>query len=205
MVGDRPLREQLTPLLPSGRDADALGDDLLARWSEPHRRYHNLDHLRAVLAHLDRVGPASRVARLGAWYHDAVYQPSRLDNEKNSAALARSGLGAIGVQDGVVDEVVRLVHLTASHRADPGDTDGARLCDADLAILGSAPPGYDAYRRAVREEYAAVDEPAWRLGRSAPPREFLDRDRIFATPKGRQLWEAPARANLSRELNDLGF
>jgi predicted metal-dependent HD superfamily phosphohydrolase len=144
------------------------------------------------------------VARLGAWYHDAVYQPSRLDNEKNSAALARSGLGAIGVEDGVVDEVVRLVHLTASHRADPGDTDGARLCDADLAILGSDPPGYDAYRRAVREEYAAVDEPAWRLGRSAVLREFLDRDRIFATPKGRRLWEAPARANLSRELNDLG-
>src|SRR5579864_2758854 len=131
MVGDGLLSEQWTPLLPSGREADALGADLLARWGEPHRRYHNLDHLRAVLAHLDRLGPASRVARLGAWYHDAVYQPGHVDNEDNSAALARSGLGAIGVEAADVDEVVRLVHLTASHRADPGDTDGAQLCDAD--------------------------------------------------------------------------
>ncbi len=181
----------------------ALGDDLLARWGEPHRRYHNLDHLRAVLAHLDRHGPASQVTRLGAWYHDAVYQPGHLDNEENSAALAHSGLGAIGVEAGVVEQVVRLVHLTASHRADAGDTDGAQLCDADLAILGSAPPAYDAYRRAVREEYAAMDEQAWRFGRRAVLEELLDRDRIFATPGGRRLWEAPARANMIRELNDL--
>jgi predicted metal-dependent HD superfamily phosphohydrolase len=197
------LSRQWQELAGPAPEAVALGNDLLARWGEPHRRYHNLDHLRAVLAHLDRLGPASRVARLGAWYHDAVYRPGQLDNEKNSAALARSGLGAMGVEAGVVGEVVRLVHLTASHRADPADADGAQLCDADLAVLGLPPTAYDAYRRAIREEYAAVDEQAWRLGRSRVLEEFLDRDRIFATPSGRRLWEGPARDNLSRELNDL--
>jgi predicted metal-dependent HD superfamily phosphohydrolase len=197
------LRRQWRELAGRAPEALALGDDLLSRWGEPHRRYHNLDHLRAVLAHLDQLGPASRAARLGAWYHDAVYEPGRDGNEASSAALARSGLAAIGVEAGVVDEVVRLVHLTASHRADPGDTDGAHLCDADLAVLGSAPPAYDAYRQAVRAEYAAVDEQAWRLGRGQVLEEFLGRDPIFTTPSGRLLWEAPARANMSRELNDL--
>jgi predicted metal-dependent HD superfamily phosphohydrolase len=181
----------------------ALGDDLLARWGEPHRRYHNLDHLQAVLSHLDRLGPASTAARLGAWYHDAVYQPDRPDNEESSAVLARSGLGAIGVEAGIVDQVVRLVRLTASHEAGSDDTDGAQLCDADLAVLGSVPPAYGAYRRAIREEYGAVAEDAWRRGRTLVLEGFLNRDHIFATPTGRRLWEAPARANLIGELADL--
>jgi predicted metal-dependent HD superfamily phosphohydrolase len=191
--------------VPAGQEADALGVDLLSRWAEPHRRYHNLDHLAAVLSHLDRLGPASRAARLGAWYHDAVYQPGHLDNEEASAGLARRSLEAMHVEATLIEEVVRLVHLTASHRADPDDADGAQLCDADLAVLGSAPPTYEAYRQAVREEYATVDADGWRRGRSQVLEEFLNRDRIFATPNGLRLWEAPARVNLSRELKELRF
>jgi predicted metal-dependent HD superfamily phosphohydrolase len=197
------LRAAWSRLAGTGGAAVAAGDDLLNRWAEPHRSYHNRAHLAAVLSHLDRLGPAAVTVRLGAWYHDAVYQPGRADNEERSAELAREGLRAIGVEPGAVLEVVRLVHLTAAHRAEPADTDGAMLCDADLAVLGSAPAGYESYRRAVRAEYAAVDDGAWRAGRSRVLEEFLDRDRIFATQTGHRLWEQAAQANLSRELRDL--
>ncbi len=196
------LRAQWSQLAGGGAEAVSVGEDLLARWAEPHRRYHNVQHLQAVLAHLDRLGSTSRPVRLGAWYHDAVYQPGREDNEKASASLARSGLTAIGLEPDVVNEVVRLVHLTASHEVAAVDADGAHLCDADLAVLGSAPPAYESYRRAVRAEYAAVDDDSWRIGRRRVLEHFLDREHIFATETGRRLWERAARANLTAELED---
>jgi len=201
--GTGELREQWAQLAGSGVEAVQVGDDLLARWAEPHRRYHNLRHLEAVLAHLDRLGSWSRPVRLGAWYHDAVYLPGREDNEEVSAGLARSGLTAIGWDGSLVDEVVRLVHLTASHRAAAFDAGGAELCDADLAVLGSPGPDYESYRRAVRAEYATVDDEAWRIGRRRVLQEFLDREHIFATATGRRLWERPARVNLTGELEGL--
>ena len=39
---------------PDSPASRAVGAELLARWAEPHRRYHTLDHLRAVLAAVDR-------------------------------------------------------------------------------------------------------------------------------------------------------
>jgi predicted metal-dependent HD superfamily phosphohydrolase len=197
------LRGQWSQLVGAGTKAASVGEDLLARWAEPHRRYHNLEHLQAVLAHLDRLGSPAPTVRLGAWYHDSVYQPGDQDNEGASAGLARSGLTAIGLEPATVAEVVRLVHLTASHQAAASDTDGAHLCDADLAVLGSAPPAYESYRQAIRAEYAAVDDDAWRIGRGRVLQQLLDRRYIFATATGRRVWEVPARANLTGELEGL--
>jgi predicted metal-dependent HD superfamily phosphohydrolase len=45
-----------------------------------------------------------------------------------------------------------------------------------------------------------VPEDAGRAGRAAELRSFLDRPALFHTPAGRDRWEAPARANLTREL-----
>lgn len=133
----------------SSLEALAAGEDLIARWHEPHRRYHTLDHLAAVLRHLDGFGCPPAVG-LAAWYHDAVYRPDRSDNERASADLAAVTLPTLGID---AREVVRLVLLTAGHSPDPSDESGAMLCDADLAVLGSTPEKYESYRRAVREEY----------------------------------------------------
>ena len=106
-------------------------------WSQPHRRYHDLAHLAAVLGLVDELAGAAAdpdAVRLAAWYHDVVYDPERGDNEQVSAERARAGLRGL-VPDERIDEVERLVLLTASHDAQPGDANGAVLCDADLAVL----------------------------------------------------------------------
>ena len=64
--------------------------------------------------------------------------------------------------------------------------------------------GYVAYATAVRAEYGHVDDAAWRLGRRAVLRSFLDRPRIFRTITGRERWESRARINISSELASLG-
>ena len=65
------------------RDADGVGARLLASWSEPHRRYHSIGHLRDILEHVEELAGYADDAdavRLAAWFHDSVYA-GRPDDE----------------------------------------------------------------------------------------------------------------------------
>jgi predicted metal-dependent HD superfamily phosphohydrolase len=174
---------------------------LVGAWTEPHRRYHDLAHLAAVLGLVDELAPAATDAaavRLAAWYHDVAYDPQRSDNEEVSAARARIGLLGL-VDDATVAEVARLVLLTAGHDPAPDDANGAVLCDADLAVLASPPAAYAAYASAVREEYGHLSDAEFTAGRTAVLEHLLALPALFRTPAA-QPWTAPARANLAAEL-----
>ncbi len=101
--------------------AQAAGAELVARWSEPARRYHTVDHLTFMLTVLDEAADLAddiHAVRLAAWFHDAVYDPRVAEptgNEQASAELAAAMLPPLAVPPAQVDEVVRLVLLTADH------------------------------------------------------------------------------------------
>ncbi|MGY0024836.1 HD domain-containing protein [Streptomyces sp. cg35] len=186
-----------------GTDPYPYADNLLARWSEPQRKYHTTTHLTAVLDHLDVLAEHAAdpaLVRLAAWFHDAVYRPDRSENEERSAVLAERALREAGLPEARVAEVARLVRLTVTHDPADGDTNGEALCDADLAILAAPPETYAAYTRAVREEYAFVPDEAFRTGRAAVLRQLLELPRLFRTPYGTAHWESGARDNLTTEL-----
>lgn len=187
---------------------DRAGQRLLAGWREPHRHYHTVDHLTAVLDVVDGHAAVARrpdLVRLAAWGHDAVYDPRAGGdaNERASAALVGTLLADAGLPAGTVAEVRRLVLLTAGHTVADDDPDGALLCDADLAVLAGPPPVYDRYAAAVRREYAHVPDPAFRAGRAAVLRSLLTLPALYRLPTLRSRWEAAARTNLSRELTTL--
>ncbi|MFB7476753.1 hypothetical protein [Kitasatospora sp. NPDC056184] len=187
-------------------DPAPAGRELLRRWSEPQRRYHTVDHLRAVLGHVDALaGHAADpdAVRLAAWFHDAVYRPDRSENEERSAVLAVRALDEAGLPAALVAEVARLVRLTVTHRPEPGDRDGEVLCDADLAVLGGPPRAYAAYAAAVREEYAFVPGPDFRAGRAAVLRQLLALPALYRTPTAHARFDAAARANLAAEIAGL--
>ncbi|WP_405892826.1 hypothetical protein OG612_22250 [Streptomyces sp. NBC_01527] len=186
-----------------GPDPVPYADNLLTRWAEPQRRYHTTAHLTAVLDRIDTLaGHAADpdAVRLAAWFHDAVYRPDRSENEERSAALAERALPEAGVPDDITAEVARLVRLTVTHDPVAGDTNGAVLCDADLAILAAAPKEYAEYAAQVREEYGFVPDDAFRDGRAAVLRQLLGLPRLFRTPHGIAQWEPRARQNLLTEL-----
>jgi len=182
-------------------EVTATGGRLRRRYAEPHRRYHTLSHVVAVLdaLFLDLADHPDEVT-LAAWYHDAVYDPTSPGgrNEEASATLAGEELGALGAPPAVTACVARLVRSTAAHLAD--DADSAVLNDADLSILGAPGAAYTAYTTAVRDEYGSLDDAAWRAGRSAVLERLLAREHLFATGRGRERWEASARRNLAAEL-----
>ncbi|MBT2443670.1 hypothetical protein J7E93_26950 [Streptomyces sp. ISL-36] len=189
-----------------GPDPAPYGRNLLARWAEPQRRYHTVEHLRAVLDRIDELASTAaelELVRLAAWFHDAVYRPDRSENEERSATLAEKALTEAGLADREVAEVARLVRLTVTHDPAEGDLNGEVLCDADLAILASGTDTYRGYASAVREEYGFVPDDAFREGRAAVLRQLLSLPRLFRTAHGAAAWEASARRNLERELTTL--
>jgi predicted metal-dependent HD superfamily phosphohydrolase len=219
-TGDRSTGDDETALLaawrlalpPDAPDAvaDAIGRDLLARWSERRRRYHTVEHLAFVL---DVIEDAAALAddaaavRLAAWFHDAIYDPIVSGpgaNERASADLAAALLPRLTVAPDQTAEVVRLVLLTADHRVEPGDRNGALLADADLAILGTSPDRYRRYVEAARSEYAAFPDDEFAAGRSTVLTKLLDLDPIYRLATHREAWEARARENMRTELAALG-
>ena len=199
-----PTREMARRLLRARWERLGLGHDLYAelvsRWSEPHRHYHDVRHLAATLEALDLLeddAASSPVVQLAAWFHDAVYFGVAGVDEQQSADLADRMLGSLPAPD--VDEVVRLILLTASHDPAPADAAGAALCDADLSILGALPGRYDVYVRDVRLDYAHIDDASWAVGRTAVLDSLLALDPLYRTPMGRELWSERAVANLTRE------
>lgn len=175
---------------------------VVAAWSEPHRRYHDLAHLAAVLGLVGELAGAAAdpaAVRLAAWYHDVVYDPRRGDNEEVSAERARAGLRGL-VPPERVEEVARLVLLTAGHDPAPDDADGAVLCDADLAVLAGPPETYAAYASAVREEYGHLSDAEFTAGRTVVLEQLLALPALYRLPAVAGEWTPRARANLAAEL-----
>ena len=180
---------------PQARDyaVERAGAELLARWTEPARRYHTTRHLVEMfwaLEELEGVGEIddrqSAVARLAAWFHDA--------------ALARDHLLDVGLEDHDMDAIDRMIRVTVNHDAHHEEPLEAAFQDADLWILSAPAERFDGYCDQVREEYAALTDAAYREGRATILEALSHRDTIYLTSHALHLWETPARINLSREL-----
>jgi predicted metal-dependent HD superfamily phosphohydrolase len=181
------------------------GAAVIARYAEPQRRYHDTRHLASVLGWIDRLAGDHDLflVRLAAFFHDAVYAipPGQVSNEEASARLALKELSRAGLEQEDLNEVARLVRLTATHAPGPRDPDGELLCDADLAVLAGSPEEYAAYLAAVTEEYAFLPREVFAAGRFEVLSRLGERE-IFRTAKGRALNER-ARANVEAERQAL--
>lgn len=194
--------------------ADML-DALRLSYSTPPRAYHHFGHVEDVLVQFEAVaaGPGwarPREAWLAVLYHDAVYEAGRRDNETRSATLAAESI-ARWLPDAGLDaaHVVELIELTARHGSlhpealgkSPVGDDRRHFLDCDMAILGADAPTFDAYDRAIADEYRdAVPGWLYRLNRRRFLRGLLRRDRIYLSAFFHGRLDAAARANLRRAV-----
>ena len=180
---------------------DAVALELLRRWAEPHRHYHGTSHLVDGLHALEVLG-GGRLERIAFWFHDAIHSNTTPDDEEASAALVADLLA--GHEDPAdISEIQRLVLLTAGHVTAPDDHPGQRVCDADLSALGADEATYRRNVSGIRAELPHLSDAEWVVGRSAFLTQFIARGHLFATNRGRSLWETTALSNLSNELSDL--
>ena len=222
-----PLRERpnkIRPRLMRAWDSllpghTALGEDLLERYEQPHRKYHTSVHLSEMLTALKTLykrhhTATPRAVLLAAWFHDAVYEANPGEDEAASADLARTTLTPLASTGSLtnreVTAIAHLIELTASHQLADGieeytsgaltRADAAFFLDADLAILAADSPRYTRYVAGVRAEYAYYAPDAFTRGRAAILQGFLNRTAIYASDTAHLLWDAPARLNLRTEL-----
>jgi predicted metal-dependent HD superfamily phosphohydrolase len=185
--------------------APAVFDEVIRRWSEPHRKYHTLQHLRECLALFERdrgLAECPGEVAIALWFHDAVYDTSRHDNEAESADWARRVLLEADAIGGVAGRVHALIMATR-HSENPVTPDAKLLVDIDLAILGAAPARFDEYERQIRDEYGFVLEATFRAKRGEILRMFLGRPVLFSTPAYATRFDVSARANLARAIAGL--
>lgn len=179
-----------------------LRDRLVTRYAEPHRKYHTLQHLGECLTEFDGARDfALRPGEVGIalWFHDAIYDLARHDNEAQSADWAVAELKLAGAADDVCARVHALIMAT-KHSLLPQTDDEQLLVDIDLSILGAAPGRFDEYESQVRDEYTAVPEPDFQRRRRQILQGFVAREVIYATPWFHNRLEVQARSNLARSI-----
>ena len=118
----RQWRDLIAPYAPDTARATEVWQQLCTLHDEPHRAYHNFSHINALLLMAEdlrerrRMSDATVVA-FAIWFHDAVYQPRRDDNEARSADLAIKSLAALNVPAEVNERVCDLILATQTHSA----------------------------------------------------------------------------------------
>lgn len=182
--------------------------ELAVAYGEPHRAYHNADHIAEVLGWFDRVADgtgwqAPSDVYTAIVFHDAIYAPGTKDNEARSAEWARRAISehALPVR---ADRVAELIELTAQHgtlETATGDT--GLFLDADMAIVGAPIERYRAYAQQIRREYASIPAAAYRAGRAGFLEALARKPRIYFTDEFHERLDARARLNLADEIATL--
>jgi predicted metal-dependent HD superfamily phosphohydrolase len=183
-------------------DAGAVYNDLVTRYSEPHRAYHTLQHIGDCLDEFEQVRNLAtnpNAVELALWYHDAIYDTKAKDSEERSATLVVETVRNASLPGSFGQSVANLI-IATKHASAPTDPDVQLLVDTDLSILGQTEDKFDGYERQIRKEYEWVAEDAFVAGRSAILKSFLDWPTIYSTQFFRNKYETQARANITRSL-----
>jgi predicted metal-dependent HD superfamily phosphohydrolase len=198
---------QLTaPLLPDATRRDAMLHQLTDAYTASGRHYHNLRHVEVLLNAVQQQAHSVQdmpVVQLAVWFHDAVYNALRDDNEARSAELALKFLAETTLPTDRQQRVAFLIERTKDHTQPqpPNDTDLHLFLDADLGVLGAPEAAYWEYARQVRKEYRLVPDILYRRGRRKVLEKLLHTPVLYQTETYCTQLDTAARRNLQAELH----
>ncbi len=186
------------------RDAGNIFSQLAAAYGENTRFYHTDKHVSECLKHFlayRELAENPAEVEVAIWFHDAIYDTTKSDNEKQSADWAMHYLTDASVNPGAVERIVEMIIATKTHQSQTADS--ALMVDIDLGILGATTDAFEAYDAAIRKEFHWVPTVQYCMGRAQVLSSFLEREAIYQTPAMRDLYEKQARENLSRKIKEL--
>ncbi|OWY20707.1 hypothetical protein C7N43_00475 [Sphingobacteriales bacterium UPWRP_1] len=190
----------------TAQQQQTLLEALLKRYSAQGRVYHNTNHLCEIFTLLDEFAhllTEPDAANWAVFYHDAVYNPLRKDNEQRSAQLALKVMQNLNLPPQTTTLTQELILATQNHIAPQPNVNIYLFLDADLAILGAEPEKYDRYARAIRTEYRLVPDILYQPGRKRVLQHLLAKPALYYMPQMQARFEQQARLNMQRELETL--
>lgn len=143
--------------------------ELIVRWREPHRFYHNESYLKFLLEAVEKlhtgqqITDAQREALLmTAFFHDVVYDPASQDNEEESARLFTQ----LTQPSKDSDLIVQMILDTKTHT--PQSELSGIFSRLDMAVVTDS--DFDAlltWEKGIAKEYQFVDYSLYKMGRMA--------------------------------------
>lgn len=186
---------------------EKLWNDLIYRYTEVHRTYHNVNHIAYLFNLMDSYiqqinNPA--VVAFAIFYHDYVFDTHRKDNVEQSAIIAGNHLSELQLKKELIKKVQEFILATQNHHLvsqNIVDQDMAFFIDFDLAILGEDDDTYIMYSKMVRQEFNHYPQPLYEQGRVEALQRLLDSKYIYHSNDFRIVMEEAARQNIQKEIN----
>lgn len=195
----------------AGLDLSAR-NEVLRLMSAPERHYHGLGHIGLLWSRHRNFSRSSafaepepsRLIACAVAFHDAVYDPMRSDNETRSAALWRQSAPA-DLSPAQVAWVSATIEATADHLAcTEAGTEAARLrlwmLDLDLTPLGERPTVFARNSKALRREFAGLEEAEWQRRRVGFLGILQAAPQIYRSAPLAAAFEQQARQNIAAVL-----
>jgi predicted metal-dependent HD superfamily phosphohydrolase len=192
----------------SAHISQSWGNTLVGRYSEPHRHYHTISHVGAMIACLDAQQvniKDSAAVELAIFFHDWIYEPQSGSNETESVLAFQDYATEIRLDKDLRDKVVRLVEATVKHGVlehIPYDERGDMelFLDFDMEVLSREWEEYTIYADQIRKEYSCFTDQEYGSGRTKVLQSFLQKKRIYFSDSFHVDKEESARRNLTREI-----
>ena len=179
--------------------------ELIKLYNSKNRFYHNLNHIEVLLKLSDEYKHllnSQKAIDFTIWYHDAIYDGSKNNNEQKSAELAKLHLTQLGLSEQLVENCYKLIIATKTHTLNKSLNyfDAQFLLDIDLSILATERKQYIEYTQQIRKEYKMYPDFLYRKGRKKLLKHFLEMENIYKTQLFQNRWEEKAKENINYEL-----
>lgn len=134
------------------------------------------------------------------FFHDAIYDAQRQDNEELSAQLWEEFASCSSLPKDDIAVVSEFIRRTAKHHGQ-GEAQGdlALFLDMDLSILGSSPSTYARYAHQIALEYKHIPVAPFCSRRGAVLQGMVTQASVYFTAQLKADYETQARANVALE------
>jgi predicted metal-dependent HD superfamily phosphohydrolase len=210
MKNDSVLDNLITDFTGSNSDYAEFMLDVMERYGEDSRHYHNLDHIKSLYLlacdYKDLFDASEWQLLCGAIiFHDIIYHVKRSDNEEVSARYAHKWISKNRKIFGsdwksISKNISRMILYM-----DPKNQNEFLINffhDLDMMVLALEHTAYLEYVQQVKDEYVpSFTEEQFNTGRKAFVLGLIKQDRIFRTNMFYQTRDVVAIDNLTKELD----
>ena len=157
------------------------GELIISSYSEPHRYYHNLNHIEDCMKMFDMVRYNINNMldiELAIYFHDIVYDPLAKDNEVRSADIAFERISHINENlANRIKDLVLFTEYSKTFNKSHSNMDFIYLRDIDFHTMGTE--AYWKNAKDIRKEFSCYTDEEFYQGRIKFLQMILDNGRIF--------------------------
>jgi predicted metal-dependent HD superfamily phosphohydrolase len=200
------LKDLLSKKFPEKQDLiNKLCPMVERAYMEPWRYYHNVGHILFCFKELEQVEKVIgnlTVCRIALWYHDVIYVPGSLYNEKMSGELAELHVRLLAPDQNFLGSIIKDMIKGTPNKELRGDW--KYFHDVDFSILGQTEKIYSEYVRSIyKENMTLFGQEQITDYRERFLRKMLLEKKIFKSEYFRDLYEEKARANIKFEQKEI--